>query len=169
MDDLPFQLADCGAPATIRIEVCSAIEKSGAGSLDGAVYVCPAHPDAAAVAIAAAGFTSAAGPMSTDLQRPCGYVHAYPTGALANDSGHPRWCDRNGCGRRGEHWSQVAALDDDRQQPSIVAVWLVQTLAPTAETIVALSVTDRTTAKRVLLSVGQARALRYRLGSLLAV
>ncbi|MFG1915764.1 hypothetical protein [Micromonospora sp. NPDC048898] len=147
----------------------SAIDESGAGSLDGAVYVCPAHPDAAADAIAAAGFTSSTTSMNTDLQRPCGYVHVYPTGALAAASRHPRWCERNGCDRRGEHWSQVALIDDDRRQPSIVSVWLVQTLAPTAETIVALSVTDRTAAVRVLLSVGQARALRYRLGSLLAV
>ncbi|MET8524861.1 hypothetical protein [Micromonospora sp. NPDC005172] len=166
MTDLPFRLADCAEPAATRIEVYSVDGESGDGSLDGAVYVCPAHSQATADAIAMAGFTSSATPLGEDVNRPCGYVHIYPTGLLAANA-HPEWCDRKGCDARGEHRSRFLLIESPRQEASIISVSLAQTCRPPAEPVVVLSVADRTATQRVVFSAREARNLRHRLGDLL--
>ncbi|WP_422737970.1 hypothetical protein ACN263_01085 [Micromonospora sp. WMMD729] len=166
MTDLPFQLVNCAERAVVRIEVYTAFSESGEGSLDGAVYVCSAHPQTASDAIAMAGFASSTTPLGEDVDRPCGYVHIYPTGLLAA-SAHPSWCDREGCDARGEHRSRFFLVESPRQEASIISLSLAQTRQPPAEPVVVLSVADRTATQRVVFSAREARNLRHRLGDLL--
>lgn len=164
MINLPFTLDNCGKPATLRIEVYSHVAVE---SLDGVVYVCPAHPDTAGNAITAAGFTTATVAMTRDVERRCGFVHVFPTGTLAADDRHPRWCGRDGCHRCGEHQSRVSDVDTNRSEASIITVALMQTTHPAAQPMVALTATDGVASDRVMMSIGQARVLRYRLGDLI--
>ncbi|MET8043411.1 hypothetical protein ABZU25_21420 [Micromonospora sp. NPDC005215] len=164
MINLPFAIHNCGKPATFRIEVYSHVV---AESLDGVVYVCPAHPNTAGDAITAAGFTTATAPVTRDVERRCGFVHVFATGALATDDRHPRWCGRDGCDRRGEHRSRVSDVDTNRPEASIITVALVQTTHPAAGPMVVLSATGGMAYDRVVMSIGQARVLRYRLGGLI--
>ncbi|MET7950804.1 hypothetical protein [Micromonospora sp. NPDC005324] len=161
MTKLPFALVNCGKPADLRIEVYSHIRTE---SLDGVAYVCSAHPNAATDAITAAGFTTAMARMTRDVERRCGFVHVFPTGALAAGDRHPRWCGRDGCDRGREHRSRISDVDTNQPEASIVILRLVQTTA--AEPVVVMTATDGTASDQVVLSIGQARALRYRLGAL---
>lgn len=166
MRDLPFTLKDCGERATHRIEVYSGA--ADRRSLDAVAYVCPTHPDPATRAIASAGFTASVAPVSgRAVTRGCGSVHVFPTGMLAAPDRHPRWCDRNGCVRRGEHRSRISDVDTNRPEASILTVGLVQVIHPAVEPVVALTATDGTASDRVVLSIGQVRVLRYRLATLL--
>ncbi|MGC4889204.1 hypothetical protein [Micromonospora sp. DT227] len=162
MRDLPFRLADCGAPAVGRIEIYSDLLTE---SLDGVAYVCRTHPEAAARAITAAGLTAS---MSWNLPpgvvRMCGHVHLFPTGMLGADDRHPRWCDRHDCAQRGEHRSRTSEINTSRPEAYLVAVALVQAGHAAAEPVVILSATDDTGGAQVALSIAQVRALRYRLG-----
>lgn len=164
MINLPAAVDNCGKPATLRIEVYSHVE---AESLDGVVYVCSAHPNTAGDAITAAGFTTAMTRMTRDMERRCGFVHIFATGALAVDDQHPRWCGRDGCDRRGEHRSHISDVDTNRPEVSIITVALVQTNYAAAETTVVLSATGGLASDRVAMSISQARVLRYRLGGLI--
>ncbi|MEV0153172.1 hypothetical protein AB0H57_05440 [Micromonospora sp. NPDC050686] len=85
---------------------------------------------------------------------------------LPDPSGCPRWCDRDGCQRRGQHRSRARHVDTNRPEAFIVDVALVQALHPAAEPMVALTSIDGSAASLVL-SIGQARVLRYRLANLL--
>ncbi|MEU8390854.1 hypothetical protein [Micromonospora sp. NPDC048842] len=163
MTKLPFALVDCGKPAALRIEVYSQI---GTESLDGVAYVCSAHPSAATDAITAAGFTTALAQITQDVERRCGFVHVFPTGTLAADARHPRWCGRDGCDRGREHRSRILDVDTNRPETSVIILGLVQTTRPTAEPMVVMTATDGTASNQVVLSIGQARVLRYRLGEL---
>ncbi|MBQ0894201.1 hypothetical protein KBX37_14025 [Micromonospora sp. U56] len=60
----------------------------------------------------------------------------------------------------------MADVDTNRPEASILTVGLVQTTHPAAGPVVALTATVSTTAHRVVLSIGQARVLRYRLSAL---
>ncbi|MDH6462285.1 hypothetical protein M2302_002463 [Micromonospora sp. A200] len=165
MANLPFVIDGCGEPAAVRIEVYSG--SSDGGSLDAVAYACPDHPEPAADAITAAGFTAAAAASVPGVERKCGDVHVFATGTLAADWPlRPRWCDRAGCHQRGEHRSRVTDVDTNRSEASILTVGLVQTTHPAAEPVVALTATVSTTAHRVVLSIGHARVLRYRLSAL---
>lgn len=163
MTKLPFALVDCGKPAALRIEVYSHIR---AESLDGVAYVCSAHPSAATDAITAAGFTTALAPVTRDVERRCGFVHIFPTGTLAADVRHPSWCGGDGCDRGREHRSRISGVDTNRPEASIVILGLVQTTQPAAEPMVVMTATDGAASNQVVLSIGQARVLRYRLGAL---
>ncbi|MER7890607.1 hypothetical protein ABTX15_12355 [Micromonospora sp. NPDC094482] len=156
-------LPTCGESATVRIELYTA------DSLDAAAYTCAAHAIRATAAIDRAGMTSHPVGMAPDVDRPCGYLHVFPTGALADpgDQGHPRWCDRTDCQRRGQHRSPARHLDTNPPEAFIVDVALVQALHPAAEPMVALTSVPGVAAASLLLSVGQARVLRYRLRHLL--
>ncbi|WFF01052.1 hypothetical protein [Micromonospora sp. WMMD964] len=107
--------------------------------------------------------------LAPDIERPCGYVHVFPTGTLATESAdlsHPRWCDRGGCDRRGRHRSPTLHLDTNRPEASIVGVALVRALQPATDPMVSLTSVGVDAAAGLLLSMGQARVLRYRLGNL---
>ncbi|MCX5066856.1 hypothetical protein OOJ91_13475 [Micromonospora lupini] len=164
MTKLPFALVDCGEPAAVRIEVYSHLK---AESLDGVAYVCSTHPQTAVDAITAAGFTTALTRMTRDVQRRCGFVHVFPTGTMAVNHEHPRWCGRDGCDRRREHRSPVVDVDIARHEASIIDVALTQSTRPAAEPLVVLTATDGAASDRVVLSIGQARVLRYRLDALI--
>ncbi|MBM0256146.1 hypothetical protein JNW89_04040 [Micromonospora sp. 4G55] len=58
-------------------------------------------------------------------------------------------------------------VDTNRPEASILTVGLVQTTHLAAEPVVALTATASTTARRLVLSIGQARVLRYRLSALI--
>ncbi|MEH0928421.1 hypothetical protein [Micromonospora sp. CPCC 205558] len=57
-------------------------------------------------------------------------------------------------------------MDTNRLEASIVTLGLVQTTHPAAEPMVVMTATDSAASGQVALSIGQARALRYRLGAL---
>ncbi|MFK4244878.1 hypothetical protein ACI2KV_18520 [Micromonospora chokoriensis] len=107
--------------------------------------------------------------MAPDVERPCGHVHVFPTGTLATeapDPSHPHWCDRGGCNRRGRHRSPTLILDTNRPETSIVDVALVQALRPASAPMVSLTSVEGDAAAGLMLSLGQARVLRYRLVNL---
>ncbi|MGC5331496.1 hypothetical protein [Micromonospora sp. DT62] len=163
MSTLPT-LPACREPATVRIELYTA------DSLDACAYICAAHVSSTTTASARAGLdahpASAAG-----LDRHCGYVHVYETGALAgvNPTACPRWCDRDGCQRRGHHRSRTRHLDTNRLEAFIVDVGLVQALHPAAKQMVSLTSVEGSAAANLVLSMRQARVLRYRLSHLLDI
>ncbi|MEU1587501.1 hypothetical protein [Micromonospora sp. NPDC005710] len=57
-------------------------------------------------------------------------------------------------------------MDTNRPEASIVILGLVQTTQPAAEPMVVMTATDGAASNQVVLSIGQARVLRYRLGAL---
>ncbi|MEU5790844.1 hypothetical protein ABZ754_24370 [Micromonospora purpureochromogenes] len=57
-------------------------------------------------------------------------------------------------------------VDTNRPEASILTVGLAQTTHLAAEPFVTLTATESTTTHRVVLSIGQARVLRYRLSTL---
>ncbi|SCE96404.1 hypothetical protein GA0070607_3743 [Micromonospora coriariae] len=163
MSTLPTPPA-CGEPATVRIELYTA------DSLDACAYTCAAHTIHVTAVVVKAGMDAHPVGMAPDVDRPCGYVHVYPTGTLATepaDLTHPRWCDRGDCARRGRHRSPALHLDTNRPEAFIVDVALVQALHPAAAPMVALTSVEGSATACLLLSVGQARVLRYRLGNLI--
>ncbi|MFG3576413.1 hypothetical protein [Micromonospora chersina] len=162
MSTLPT-LPACGEPATVRIELYTA------NSLDACAYTCTAHTIHATVVIRRAGLDAHAVGMAPDVDRPCGYVHVYPTGTLAApaDQGHPPWCDRDDCQRRGQHRSRARQVNTNRPEAFIVDVALVQALHPAAEPMANLTSVEGAAAANLVLSIGQARVLRYRLVHLL--
>ncbi|MEU7946198.1 hypothetical protein AB0C50_16090 [Micromonospora taraxaci] len=150
----------CGEPATVRIELYTA------DSLDACAYTCPAHTIHVTAVATEAGMNAHPVGMAPDVERPCGYVHVFPTGTLASeapDPSHPRWCDRGGCNRRGGHRSPTLILDTNRPETSIVDVALVQALRPATAPMVSLTSVEGDAASGLMLSLGQARVLRYRL------
>ncbi|MEU5565894.1 hypothetical protein [Micromonospora musae] len=106
--------------------------------------------------------------MPLDLRRPCGYLHVFPTGNLA-DPAHPSWCDRVDCRRRGQHRSLARHLDTNRPETSNLHVSLVQALHASAEPSVCLGSLGDEASASLVLSIGHARVLRYRLAHLLDV
>ncbi len=78
MRSLPTPPA-CEEPATVRIELYSA------DSLDACAYTCPAHTIHVTAVVTKAGMTAHPVGMAPDIARPCGYVHVFPTGALATE------------------------------------------------------------------------------------
>ncbi|MGW3788941.1 hypothetical protein ACWD5Z_30480 [Micromonospora chokoriensis] len=153
----------CEDPATVRIELYTA------DSLDACAYTCPAHTIHVTAVATGAGMNAHPVGMAPDVERPCGYVHVFPTGTLANESAdpsHPRWCDRGGCARRGRHRSPTWILDTNRPETSIVEVALVQALHSATEAMVSLTSVEGDAAAGLILSLGQARVLRYRLVNL---
>lgn len=164
MSTLPT-LPACAEPATARIEVYTG------DSLDACAYACAAHILEATDLLARAGLDAYPVEMAAEVERPCGHVHVFPTGALAesDDLRHPRWCDRDDCRRRGQHRSRTRGVNTNRPEAFIVDVALVQALHPAAAPMVSLSGVDGDGAASLLLSLGQARVLRYRLAHLLDV
>ncbi|MFI5490003.1 hypothetical protein [Micromonospora echinaurantiaca] len=71
-------LPACEEPATVRIELYSA------DSLDACAYTCIAHAVHATAAIARVGLEAHPVGMAPDVARPCGHLHVYPTGNLAD-------------------------------------------------------------------------------------
>ncbi|MEU3454479.1 hypothetical protein ABZ671_12855 [Micromonospora sp. NPDC006766] len=165
MSTLPITLPACGESATVRIELYAD------DSLEACAYTCNVHATLASAEIARAGLSSHPVGMAPDVHRPCGYVHVFPTGTLADPAelGHPRWCDRHDCQRRGQHRSRARHTDTNRPEAFIADVALVQALGPTAEPMVNLTSVEGTAAASLVLSTGQARVLRYRLAHLLDV
>ncbi|MEU7801683.1 hypothetical protein AB0B10_20695 [Micromonospora arborensis] len=153
-------LPACGEPATVRIELCTA------GSLDACAYACATHAHHVIAGVAKVGLSAHPGGMAADVERPCGYVHVFLTGNLADPS-HPRWCDRDDCQRRGQHRSRASHLDTNRSETFIVDVCVVQALHPAAEPMVNLSSVEGNAAACLILSLRQTRVLRYRLANLL--
>ncbi|MEH0983226.1 hypothetical protein [Micromonospora sp. CPCC 205556] len=164
MSTLPT-LPSCGEPATVRIELYTA------DSLDACAYTCTAHLTHATAVSVRAGLDTQPIGMAPGTNRPCGYLHVFSTGTLADRLGpdHPRWCDRHDCQHRGQHRSRSRHVDTDRPEPFIVDVALVQALHPAAEPMVNLTSVAGIAAGSLVLSVAQARVLRYRLAHLLEV
>ncbi|MCM0676459.1 hypothetical protein NCC78_17455 [Micromonospora phytophila] len=159
-------LPACGEPATVRIELYTA------DSLDACAYTCTAHTIRATAVIARAGLGAHPVGMTPEVDRPCGYLHVFPTGTLADapaDLAHPRWCDRNDCQRRGQHRSRARHVNTNRPEAFILDVALVQALHPAAEPMVRLTSVERSATASLVLSIGQARVLRYRLAHLLDI
>ncbi|MFG1653579.1 hypothetical protein ACGFIE_26960 [Micromonospora sp. NPDC049275] len=72
------KLPACGEPATIRIELYSA------DSLDACAYTCVDHTIRATAAAARAGLEAHLLGMAPDVERSCGHVFVFPTGALGD-------------------------------------------------------------------------------------
>ncbi|WP_200213354.1 hypothetical protein [Micromonospora coerulea] len=172
MTNLPFRLPECGRPAAVRIEAFTIVAGPQQGSLDASIYSCTDHAPDAVTAIEAADMEAHVVPMAPDIDRACGSIHIYPTGNLASDDRHPRWCDRKDCERRGEHRSPARNVDTGSPEAVIVDVALVQNVHPAAEPQISLTGIDgagaaEPVAVHLLLSIGQARTLRYRLATLI--
>ena len=74
---------------------------------------------------------------------------------------HPRWCDRNDCGRRAEHRSRASDIDTNRVEATVVSVALIQSTHPAAEPMMSLTSVEGHFAEQLIMSIGQARALTY--------
>ncbi|MEU6207872.1 hypothetical protein ABZ814_30320, partial [Micromonospora musae] len=142
MHNLPFTLPECDQPATVRLEVYSPADGRLHGSLDAVVYACDQHAIETVSAIQTAGLTahrySAPG---VDINRACGYVHAFPTGKLAG-SDHPAWCDRQDCAERLEHRSPALPANPTGGELVDVRVVLVQLTAAPTVTLIEIGLTD---------------------------
>ncbi|MBQ0900474.1 hypothetical protein [Micromonospora sp. U21] len=181
MGTLPFTLPTCEQPATVRMPVYTPANDGSGSSLDAIAYACTEHAGQAVTALRAADLSTYPEPIDPDVTRTCGHVHIFPTGGLADPADvapdaappahpeHPRWCDRDDCERRGERRSRALETDTNRPEAVIVAVALVQSLHPAAAPMVSLTAVDGPTAGRVVMSIGQARVLRYRLATLIDV
>lgn len=164
MGTIPIALPLCGLQATTRIEIYNA------NSLDASAYTCPEHTRTALAAVTDAGMQARPIPMAPDISRPCGHVHVYPTGTLADphDVGHPSWCDRKDCVQRGRHRSIRLPVSTGTPEAAIVDVSLTQALARGAEPMMALTVVDGDSGSReTVLSLGQGRVLSYQVRRLL--
>ncbi|MEV7264724.1 hypothetical protein AB0N38_14340 [Micromonospora aurantiaca] len=168
MRTLPIALPQCGEPATTRIEIYSA------DSLDANAYTCQMHVDAAVAAAENAGLTARMRiPIAPGVNRPCGYVHVYPTGRLAEEGEaavpqHPHWCDRRGCDQRGQHRSVRLPVATGDPEAVILDVALIQTLGRGVEPMLAMTVVDGDSGSReTVLSLGQGKVMSYQLRRLL--
>jgi hypothetical protein len=166
MSKIPFTLPSCEHPATVRIEVYSAVDGRLHGSLDASVYACEQHGIETVSAIQAARLTAHRVPMAPDVARTCGHVHTFRTGNL-DGSSHPRWCDQKDCDRRRAHCSSVLQIDTNQAEESVLDVALRQDLEPGSKPVISLTVIDGVRADHVVMSLGQARALSYRVRQLL--
>ncbi|MFD0783465.1 hypothetical protein ACFQZ8_05990 [Micromonospora azadirachtae] len=79
MSRLPFVPPRCGRAAGDRIEVYSG------ASLDASVYTCPRHTDEVSLMVMAAGLTPHPVRMLPYVNRRCGHVYVYPSGAFGDD------------------------------------------------------------------------------------
>ncbi|MFC5926091.1 hypothetical protein [Micromonospora vulcania] len=68
----------CGEHATIRIELYTS------QSLDACAYTCATHAAQLTAEIVEAGLSAEPFGMTVDVDRPCGYLHVFPTGNLAD-------------------------------------------------------------------------------------
>lgn len=164
MRTLPIALPQCGEPATTRIEVYSA------GSLDANAYTCDLHTAGAVAAVETADLTAYPVSMAPTVNRPCGYVHVYPTGRLADPEdgpAHPPWCDRKNCDQRGRHQSVRLPVSTGRPEAVIADLALTEALAPGVDPMVALTVVDGDSGREIVLSLGQGRVLSYQIRRLL--
>ena len=163
MRTLPIALPQCGEPATTRIEVYSA------GSLDASAYTCPLHTESAVSAVERASLSAHPVPMAPTVNRPCGYVHVYPTGQLADpvDPGHPQWCDRKDCDQRGQHRSIRLPVSTGQPEAVIADVALTQALGQGVTPMLSLTVVDGHSGREIVLSLGQGRVLSYQVRRLL--
>lgn len=163
MATLPIALPMCGEPATTRIEVY------GGDSLDAAAYTCDPHVSGALATVAEAGMLGRTAPGPLRVSRPCGYVHAYPTGQLAqpDDIRHPQWCDRRNCVQRQQHRSLRLPVNTGRPEAAIIDVSLVQALSDVVDPMMALNVVDGDHSSELVLSTGQGRVLSYQVRRLL--
>lgn len=107
MSNLPFTLPSCEQPATIRLELYSAADGHLLGLLDASVYTCEHHGIEAVASIWRANLTAQKVTLAPDVERTCGEVYVYPTGALGDEqtastptSKHPRWCESQQCDGR---------------------------------------------------------------------
>jgi hypothetical protein len=166
MSTIPITLPQCGEPAAVRIEVYS---HDGA-SLDASAYTCPGHTIHALAVIDRAGRTGRPIGMAPDITRPCGHVHVYPTGQLADpaDMPHPSWCDRKDCRQRGRHRSIRLPVTTGHPEAAIVDMSLTQALIRDAELMMVLTVVDGDNGSReTALSLGQGRVLSHQVRRLL--
>ncbi|WP_435586146.1 hypothetical protein [Micromonospora aurantiaca (nom. illeg.)] len=161
MRTLPIALPQCGEPAAVRIEVYSA------GSLDASAYACPAHVELASSAVDRAGFTAHVVTLAPDVRRPCGHVHVYPTGRLADsdEPQHPHWCDRRDCAGRGLHRSVRLPVNGGHPDPTICELTLTQHLT-LGDPVLTLTVIDGG-GQELALSLGQGCVLAYQVRRLL--
>ncbi|MET8908420.1 hypothetical protein [Micromonospora sp. NPDC004551] len=146
------------------------IEIYSTGSLDASAYTCNAHTAGALAAITEAGLDSQPVTLSPTVSRPCGYVHVYPTGQLADTTRppHPPWCDRIGCDQRGRHRSIRLPVSTGHPEAVIVDVALIQVLGHGVEPMLAMTVVDSEAGSReTVLSLGQGRVLSYQVRRLL--
>ncbi|MBG6070054.1 hypothetical protein [Micromonospora ureilytica] len=81
---------------------------------------------------------------------------------------HPTWCDRDRCDRFRTHVSPVVHVDTNRTEETVMDVALIKPWTPVTDPQVSLTVTAGPTVDQVVMSLGQARALAYRLRELLA-
>ncbi len=162
MGTRPIALPECGAPAAVRIEIYSS------ESLDASAYVCAQHTTAASTAIQTTGRTAHPVSLAPHIVRPCGHLHIYPTGNLADPDGmpHPHWCDRRGCGERGRHQSVRLPVSGGHPDPAIVEVALSRALVGAAQPKLSVTVVDDG-GQEVVLCLGQGRVLCYQLRRLL--
>ena len=165
------ELPGCGQPATIRIEIYRPANGTLYGSLEAVVYMCEQHGIEAVSAVQVAGLTAHRGGAPMPLDRPCGYVYAFPTAAAerADDEQHPSWCDRKGCPERAEHRSVAMGVKPSPHDLTAVTVQLVQlTAAPATPVLLALTFHGEDPADTVeqLVTLDQAVALTYRIRGL---
>ncbi|MBC9006414.1 hypothetical protein [Micromonospora aurantiaca (nom. illeg.)] len=164
MRTLPIALPQCGEPATTRIEIYSA------DSLDANAYTCQMHAEAAIAAVERAGRSASPITMAPGVQRPCGYVHVYPTGRLAEPEdgpAHPPWCDHKNCDQRGRHQSVRLPVSTGRPEAVIADLALTEALSAGVDPMIALTVVDGDSGREIVLSLGQSRVLSYQIRRLL--
>ncbi|WP_422734056.1 hypothetical protein ACN26Y_00330 [Micromonospora sp. WMMD558] len=162
MRTLPIAFPHCGAPAAVRIEIYSS------ESLDASAYVCPQHTTPAIAVIETTGHTAHPVTLASDVSRPCGHLHVYPTGRLADpvDMSHPHWCDRRDCGQRGRHKSVRLPVSSGHPEPVIVDIALTQALGDAVRSVLTVAVANEG-GQEVVLSFGQGRVLCYQVRRLL--
>lgn len=80
MNNLPFTLPTCRAPATVRLEVYTPADGELHGSLDASVYVCEQHGIGVVSAIWRANLIAHKVTMAPDIDRACGESFVFPTG-----------------------------------------------------------------------------------------
>lgn len=168
MRTLPTALPTCGDAATVRLEVYSANGGDLYGSLDASIYTCDMHGIPAVSACQAAGLTARRVPLAPDIDRPCGHVHVFPTGQLADDMPHPHWCARGPlCTQRGVHHSRPLPVATDTA-PADMCLWLQQTHHPAGgDPMLVMEVIEDGHPRHVWLPLGQARVLSYQVRRLL--
>ncbi|MFG2058634.1 hypothetical protein ACGFI9_31875 [Micromonospora sp. NPDC048930] len=171
MRTLPTALPTCGERAAYRIEVYTPAPDGSSSSLDASAYVCGIHVDQAVAAYRAADLNAFRVPLAPDIDRPCGHVHIFPTGTLADPAElpHPYWCARGPlCTQRGVHHSRPLPVATDTATND-VCVWLQQTHHPAngEPMLVVEVIEDDGQPHHTWLSLGQGRVLTYQVRRLL--
>lgn len=80
---------------------------------------------------------------------------------------HPRWCNREKCGRLRVHVSLRLPVDTGRAEEAVLDVALMQTWQAGAEPHVSLTVIEGMDVEQVLMPTRQARVLTHQLRKLL--